>query len=98
MIKRRVEIVAFERRRIIGQPVASACPVCLSDTVMLTTQQASALAQVRAQSVRRWLAEGRAHGVKTPGGQHRICRNSLFIVSARLPLHLEPESLPESLQ
>lgn len=94
MIKRRVEIIAFERQRVIRQPLAVACPVCLSDTVMLTTRQAGALAQVRAQSVRRWLAQGRAHGVKTAGGQYRICRNSLFMVSAPSPLRLELESRP----
>jgi hypothetical protein len=91
MIKRRVEIVAFERRRVIRQPVAIACPVCLSDTVMLTTRQAGALAQVGTQSVRRWLAAGRAHGVKTAGGQHRICRNSLFVVPSLAAHCLEPE-------
>jgi excisionase family DNA binding protein len=76
--KRRIEIVAFERERIIRQPVPAHCPVCQSGSELLTTRQAARLMQVQAQSIRRWLAQGRVHALKTPGGQHRICRNSLF--------------------
>ena len=57
------------------------CPVCLCPSEMLTTRQAAALAQVEARSIRRWLSLGKAHGVRTPGGQHRVCRNSLFLAS-----------------
>lgn len=79
MIKRRrVEIVAFERERIIAGPAQMPCPVCQSHSEFLTARQASRLAQVRAQSIYRWLATGKAHGVKTAGGQYRICRQSLF--------------------
>jgi excisionase family DNA binding protein len=46
----------------------------------LTTAEAAALARVQVQSIYRWLAQGKAHGVKTPGGQHRICENSIFKV------------------
>jgi hypothetical protein len=47
---------------------------------MLTVRQAGALAQVKAGSIRRWLARGLAHGVRTGGGQYRVCSRSLFIV------------------
>jgi hypothetical protein len=47
---------------------------------MLTVRQAGVLAQVRAASIRRWLTRGQAHGVRTSGGHHRICSNSLFTV------------------
>jgi hypothetical protein len=35
---------------------------------MLTIQQAGTLAQVEDESIRRWLAQGKAHGVKTSSG------------------------------
>ena len=56
------------------------CPVCLSDTEMLTTEQAAALIHEEAESIRAWLAEGKAHGIRTIGGQRRVCRNSLFVI------------------
>jgi hypothetical protein len=82
--RRRVEIIAFERKRVVLQPVPMLCPVCCLSSEMLTVQQAGALAQVKPESIRRWLAHGKAHGVKTPGGQHRICKNSLFHSAANL--------------
>jgi len=78
MIKRRVEIISFKKECITRRPLSTLCPVCHNSTELLTTFQAGALVQVRAESIRRWLAHGRAHGVKTPGGHHRICRHSLF--------------------
>ena len=82
MIKRRVEIISFKQERITRRPLSTLCPVCQNSTELLTTFQAGALVQVRAESIRRWLAHGRAHGVKTPGGHHRICRHSLFHLAA----------------
>ncbi len=76
--RRRIEIVAFEREHITIRPVQMLCPVCQLYSEFLTPRQACALAQVKPQSIYRWLASGKAHGLKTAGGQHRICRNSLF--------------------
>jgi excisionase family DNA binding protein len=78
-MKRRIEILAFERERIVQYSAATRlpCPIC-SHSDWLTTAQAAALARVKTQSIYRWLAAGKAHGVRTPGGQHRVCRNSLF--------------------
>jgi excisionase family DNA binding protein len=45
---------------------------------LLTTAQAAALVRVKTPSVRRWLAQNLAHGIKTRGGHHRVCKNSLF--------------------
>jgi hypothetical protein len=47
---------------------------------MLTTRQAGEMVQIKPQSIRRWLARGQAHGVRTSGGPYRVCRNSLFVV------------------
>lgn len=77
--RQKFEVVAFERERIVRRPVAALCPVCGEAGELLTTRQAAALLQVRAASVRRWLTQGQAHGVKTPGGQYRVCRRSLFV-------------------
>jgi hypothetical protein len=55
------------------------CPVCQTSTEFLTTRQAGTLFQVRATSIRRWIVQGKAHGIRTPGGQHRVCKNSLWI-------------------
>jgi hypothetical protein len=81
MIKRRVEVIAFERERIVRRPLATSCPVCHINSEMLTTRQAGAIAQVRPESIYRWLAQGKTHGVRTPGGQYRICRHSLFCLT-----------------
>ncbi|HKQ03580.1 MAG TPA: helix-turn-helix domain-containing protein [Blastocatellia bacterium] len=78
MTKRKIEIVAFERERIVMRVVPTYCAVCQLNTELLTTRQAGALAQVKSPSIYRWLAQGKAHGVKTSGGQYRICKNSLF--------------------
>ena len=76
--RRRVEITIFERERVVRRSVTARCAVCRLDSEMLTPEQAGDLAQVHVQSIHQWLAEGKAHGVKTPGGQHRVCKNSLF--------------------
>ncbi|MBI3653509.1 MAG: hypothetical protein HY231_20965 [Acidobacteria bacterium] len=78
LIKRRLEIVAFERERITASPAQMPCPVCQQRGEFLTPEQAGALAQVKAQTIYRWLAQGKSHGVRTAGGGHRVCRNSLF--------------------
>jgi hypothetical protein len=78
--KRKIEIVALERERIVRRPVMVTCPVCNLNSELLTTRQAGALAQVRPQSIYRWLSQGRVHSVRTPGGQHRVCRRSLFLL------------------
>ncbi|MFL6277130.1 MAG: hypothetical protein ACJ74G_18255 [Blastocatellia bacterium] len=80
MMKRRVEIIAFERQRVVMRPVSVTCPVCQLNTELLTTQQAGRLFQVKANSIRRWLVHGKAHGIRTPGGQHRVCKESLFVL------------------
>jgi excisionase family DNA binding protein len=79
-IRKRIEIIAIERERVVVRAAMTACPVCRFDTELLTTEQAGALAKVKAQSIRRWLAQGKAHGVRTVGGHYLICRNSLFVV------------------
>ena len=79
-MKRRIEILAFERERIVRRSAPMRCPVCCSKSGLLTIAEAAALARVKAQSICRWLTQGKAHGVKTCGGQHRICQNSIFKV------------------
>jgi hypothetical protein len=77
-MRRRIEIVAFERERIIQRSVLTNCPVCLSQTELLTPSQAAAMAQVAAQDIDQWITQLRTHGATTPDGQHRICKNSLL--------------------
>jgi len=77
-MRRRIQIVAFERTRVIKRSEIVNCPICFSRDGLLTSAQAAALFQVGEPSIRRWLTQGRAHGFKTPGGQYRICRKSLF--------------------
>ena len=77
-MRRRIEFLMFERERVVGGQGQGLCPVCLTPGALLTTAQAAAFLQVSEQSVRRWLVAGRAHGLKTPGGRHRICRQSLL--------------------
>ena len=74
----RVEITFFEHERIVQRLTTAHCHVCRLNSEMLTPEQAGDLAQVQVQRIYEWLAQGRAHGVKTPGGQDRVCKNSLF--------------------
>ena len=77
--KRKIEIIALERERIVRRSVTLTCPVCNRNSELLTTRQTGALLQVRAERIYRWLAQGKIHSVRTPGGQHRVCRRSLFL-------------------
>lgn len=70
--------MAFERERIIQRSVLTNCPVCLSQTELLTLNQAAAMAQVAAQDIEQWVTELRTHGATMPDGQYRICKNSLL--------------------
>lgn len=83
-MRRKVEIIAFEQERVIkyAHPTShiGRCPVCGIESELLTTAQAAVISKVASQSIRRWLATGKAHSVKTPGGQHRVCRKSLFLM------------------
>lgn len=76
--RRRIEIIAFERERIIAAPMQMPCTACHAPSEFLPTRLACRLAQVKPQSLYRWLQHGKAHGVRTAGGEYRICRNSLF--------------------
>ena len=49
---------------------------------MLTPSQAGLLAQVKPETIYRWLGEGRVHGAKTPDAHQRICSRSLFATEA----------------
>jgi len=75
---RRIQIVAFERTRVVKRSTLANCPICLASDGLVTSAQAAELLQVGEPSIRRWLSQGKAHGFKTPGGQYRICRKSLF--------------------
>jgi excisionase family DNA binding protein len=71
--------VAFERTRVGKRSAGIAdCPICLSSEGLVTSAEAAELLKVGESSIRRWLSQGRAHGLKTPGGQYRICRKSLI--------------------
>lgn len=64
----------------MSHSVVTNCPVCHSDSELLTPAQAAAVAQVGVRIIYRWLAENKMHGAITPGGDQRICKNSLFLV------------------
>jgi hypothetical protein len=81
-MRRRVEIVAYEMERTTqyAHPTEDIgrCPVCGTQSQLLTTAQAALVSKVASKSIRRWLAQGKAHSVKTAGGHHRVCQQSLF--------------------
>jgi hypothetical protein len=82
-MKRRIEIIAFEHERTVQHLSLSPrnlldnCPVCQGKTQWLTTIQVARAFQVKTATVQRWLATRKVHGIRTPGGQHRICQQSL---------------------
>lgn len=80
--KRRIEITASESRLVFSAGSGIICPVCLHSSELLTVRQAGLVTQVTVATVRRWLGEGLIHGVRTPGGRHRICRASLWDAQA----------------
>jgi hypothetical protein len=65
--RRRVEISAFERERVVVRPAPMPCPVCRCAGEWLTVAQAAALVQVKTRSIRRWLVEGKAHDLRPAG-------------------------------
>jgi len=77
-MRRKVEIVLFETERVIEHPAITECPICLTQTELLTPIQAAALIQVEPRFIEQWVAEGASHGITTPGGDQRVCRNSLW--------------------
>ncbi len=79
-MRRRIEIWTLERERVVSRTARAGCPVFLARDALLTTKQAAVLLQVSEQSIRRWLVGARIHGVKPPGGRHRVCRQSLLRV------------------
>ena len=76
--KRRVEITFFERERIVRKSITAHCSVCRMNSEILTPQEAGDLARVDLRRIYQWLAQGRAHVVRTSTGDDLICRNSLF--------------------
>lgn len=75
---RRVEITFFEQERIVRQSITAHCAVCQMSNEILTPQEAGDLARVDLEMIYEWLAQGRAHMVRTSSGE-RVCRNSLFL-------------------
>ena len=71
--------MVFERERISLRLSTIPCPICGTGTELLTPRQAAALVQTTVPTIRRWLARGQAHGIRTQGRRHRVCRNSLFL-------------------
>jgi excisionase family DNA binding protein len=57
------------RRRSNGQAYD---PNALLKKTRLRIDEASALLDVHADTVRRWLVDGKLTGIRTPGGQRRI--------------------------
>ena len=86
MNTRRVEITLIERKRIVSSRLTLNCPVCDLTTELLTAQEAGAMVRINVQSIYRWLAQGKIHGIKTPGGRHRICKDSLFYSHSTQPV------------
>jgi excisionase family DNA binding protein len=78
LTRRRIEIIAFEHEHFFQTSAHLTCSICGRQSELLTTKQAAALMQVKSQSILRWFEQGKIHGTRTPGGQHRICRSSLF--------------------
>ena len=77
-MKRKIEIIAIEQTRIVGGNGQTYCSFCKEFAEFLTTVQAARVARIKTESIRRWVSSGKAHGIKTIGGQHRVCCNSLF--------------------
>lgn len=90
-MKRRFEIIAVEYERMVqGVPSAlpallaslGSCPICQRATQWLTPAQVAQSLQVKAATVYRWLAAGKVHGLRTPGGRRRVCWQSLIAAPA----------------
>jgi hypothetical protein len=68
----------FEQERVVRRSITAHCSVCRMSSEILTPQEAGDLARVDLEMIYQWLAQGRAHLVRTSRGDERVCRNSLF--------------------
>jgi excisionase family DNA binding protein len=78
VLRRKIRIIAFQRERIVARTPAPGCTICHNETEWFTTAQAADSLQVNASTIRRWLAQEKVHGIRTAGGQFRVCRHSLY--------------------
>jgi hypothetical protein len=76
-MRRRIQIWTSERIRIRRQAFPVNCPICFAGKALLTLYEAQSLLDLTEPSVRRLLAQGKAHGVMTVQGQLLVCRRSL---------------------
>lgn len=74
---RRIEVIAFERERIVKRSVPDYCPACNNGSQLLSASQAAAIAEVELRTIHRWLADDRVHGATTTDGHYRVCKSSL---------------------
>ena len=53
------------------------CPACAREVLMVTPEQAAALARVSVRTVNRWVENERVHFRETPDGLLLLCSDSL---------------------
>ncbi|MBI1763673.1 MAG: helix-turn-helix domain-containing protein [Acidobacteria bacterium] len=76
---RRIEITV-ERRRLVWPnatpPAPVFCPSCPAPVVLLTPEEAAALAGVSVRAVYRWVETGQMHYLETSDNQLFVCPSS----------------------
>lgn len=76
--RRRIETLAFKYQSIAANQSSIFCLVYQLHSHLLTASQTCKFAQVKPQSIYRWLIYGKVDSMKTAGDGHHICLNSLF--------------------
>ena len=79
---RRKTAVMFETHQVTTvhlarQPVRAWCGLCRAEVLMLTPDEAAALAQSTARDIYRRVEARELHSIETDAGALRVCLNSL---------------------
>jgi hypothetical protein len=77
--KTEIAIETKELIRVVGhrQPARAWCSACSSEALMVTPQQAAAIAGLSVRAVNRRVEANRVHFLETPEGLLLVCVNSL---------------------
>lgn len=80
-MRRRTEITIETSRRVVVRQFQAAvrvwCGDCTAEVMMVSANEAAALAGVSSRTIYRWIEDGEIHFVEDSGGLIRVCANSI---------------------
>ena len=91
---REITIIHYRRRRMKKGQMATEgdCPVCGSESDLITMAAAARLTGVSRSTLYGWVTSHQVHATRSSTGQFHICRHSLLARMAQgVPEPLEPD-------